>query len=151
MQQLQLLCVVFSSTGTRVSTDAPKELLKHIVTLSSLHEPGRTATMWPNLLLRTIWWTAQLLHPCHSWHVKATPILIRLICCLLVECMTEGVSQEGESSSACICQTHLTQSTAQEALIEALTHVDADELRVAIQTLEVDKQSRFLPRLDNGV
>lgn len=136
---------------TRVSTDASKELLKHIVNLSSLHEPGRSSTMWPNLLLRTIWWTAQLLHPCHSWHIKATPILIRSICCILVECMTEGVSLEGESSYACTYQTHLTQSIAQEALFEALTHVDADELRVAIQTLEVDKQSRFLPKLDNGV
>lgn len=48
--------------------------------------------------------------------------------------MTEGVSLE-----------------AQEALFEALTHVDADELRVAIQTLEVDKQSRFLPKLDNAI
>lgn len=46
---------------------------------------------------------------------------------------------------------HISQPTAQEALLEALTHVDADELRVAIQTLEVDKQSRFLPKLDNGV
>jgi hypothetical protein len=65
--------------------------------------------------------------------------------------MTEGVSLEGESRYACTYQTHITHSTAQEALLEALTHVDADELRVAIQTLEVDKQSRFLPKLDNGV
>jgi len=65
--------------------------------------------------------------------------------------MTEGVSLEGESRYTCTHQTHLTRSTAQEALIEALTHVDADELRVAIQILEADKQSRFLPKLDNGV
>ncbi len=65
--------------------------------------------------------------------------------------MTEGVSLDGECRRACTYRTHLTQSTAQEALFEALTHVDADELRVAIQTLEVDKQSRFLPKLDNGV
>ncbi|KAF8507125.1 hypothetical protein F5888DRAFT_72856 [Russula emetica] len=109
---------------------AVTELLKLMVTLSSLHE----STMWPNLLFRTIWWTAQLLHPCHPWYIKATPVLIRSICCILVECMTEGVSLE-----------------AQEALFEALTHVDADELRVAIQTLEVDKQSRFLPKLDNAI
>jgi hypothetical protein len=70
---------------------------------------------------------------------------------MLVDCMTEGVSLEGESRYACTPRTHLTQPTAQEALLEALTHVDADELRVAIQTLEVDKQSRFLPKLDNGV
>lgn len=65
--------------------------------------------------------------------------------------MTEGVSVEGESRYTCTYQTHLTQSTAQETLIEALTHADADELRVAIQTLEVDKQSQFVPKLDNGV
>ena len=65
--------------------------------------------------------------------------------------MTGGVGLEGESRYACTYQRHLTRSTAQEALIEVLTHVDADELRVAIQTLEVDKQSRFLPKLDNGV
>ena len=65
--------------------------------------------------------------------------------------MTEGVSLEGKSIYASTYRTHLTQSTAQEALFEALTHVDADELRVAMQTLEIDKQTRFLPKLDNGV
>jgi hypothetical protein len=107
--------------------------------------------MWPNLLLRTIWWTAQLLHPFHPWHIKASPILIRSICCILVECMTEGVCLEGGSIYGSTYQIRLTRSTAQEALFEALIHVDADELRVAIQTLEVDRQSLFLPKLDNGV
>lgn len=130
----QRLLLRASKSSPSDAAIAVTELLKHIVALSSLHEPGRTSTMWPNLLLRTIWWTAQLLHPYHPWHVKTTPILIRSICCILVGCMTEGVSLE-----------------AQEALFETLTYVDADELRVAIQTLEMDKQSRFLPRLDNAI
>jgi hypothetical protein len=65
--------------------------------------------------------------------------------------MTEGVSLEGESRYACTYQTRLTQSIAEEVLFEALIHVDADELQIAIQTLEADKQSQFLPKLDNGV
>ncbi len=138
-------------TKTQIPTDAPKELLKHIITLSSLYEVGRTPTMWSTLLLRTVWWTAQLLHPCHSWHIKATSAFIRLICCILVECMTEGVSLEGESRCADTYQIHLTHPTAQEALVEALTHVDANELRVALQALEVDKQSQFLPKLEKSV
>ena len=107
--------------------------------------------MWSNLLLRSCWWTAQLLDPCHSWHIKAAPILVRSICCILVECMIEGASLEGGCRYAPTYQTHISHLTAQEALIEALTHVDADELQVAIKTLEDNKQSRFLPVLDNGV
>jgi hypothetical protein len=40
---------------------------------------------------------------------------------------------------------------AREALIEALTHIDVDELQTAIQTLQYDKQSRFLPLLENSM
>ncbi|KAH9968988.1 hypothetical protein BC827DRAFT_302021 [Russula dissimulans] len=64
----------------------------------------------------------------------ATPILIRSICCIFVQCMIEDASME-----------------AQEALVEALTHVDVDELEAVIQTMQNDKQSRFLPVLDNSI
>jgi hypothetical protein len=107
--------------------------------------------MWSTLLLRTCWWTAQLLDPCHSWHIKATSTLIRSICCIFVECTIGNIYLEGESRCACTYRAHLTHPTAREALIEALTHVDTDELQAAVQSLEDDKQSRFLPMLDNGV
>ena len=42
-------------------------------------------------------------------------------------------------------------SVAQEALIEALTHIDVDELQAVIQTLQYDKQSRFLLSLANSM
>jgi hypothetical protein len=61
------------------------------------------------------------------------------------------MSLEGGNKYACPYRTYLTHPTVQEALVEALTHVDADELQVAIQALADDKQSRFLPVLDNGV
>jgi hypothetical protein len=65
--------------------------------------------------------------------------------------MVEGVSIEGECRYTCPYRTYLTHSTVQEALIEALTQVDADELQAAIRALEDDRQSRFLLVLDNGV
>jgi len=65
--------------------------------------------------------------------------------------MIEDVSLEGERRQAWILRAHLTHPAAREALIEALTHVDVDELQVAIQTMQNDKQSRFLPMLDNSV
>jgi hypothetical protein len=46
---------------------------------------------------------------------------------------------------------HLTDQIAREALIEGLTHIDVDELQAAIETLRHDKQSRFLPLLENSM
>ena len=62
--------------------------------------------------------------------------------------MTKAVSLEGGSRYTRALRVHLTYHIAREALVEALTHIDMDELQVAIQTLQHDKQSRFLPMLE---
>ena len=64
--------------------------------------------------------------------------------------MIKAVSLEGESRHARTLGVHLTQKIAREALVEALTHIDVDEIQVAIQTLQRDKQSRFLPMLETS-
>jgi len=106
--------------------------------------------MWLNLLHRSCWLAAQLLNPYHSLHVKATPVLIQSMCCIFIECTIKAVSLEGESRYARTLWVHLTHQIAREALVEALAHIDVDELQVAIQTLQHDKQSRFLPTLETS-
>ncbi|KAF8481155.1 hypothetical protein DFH94DRAFT_738363 [Russula ochroleuca] len=74
----QRLLLRASETSSSDASFVITELL-HNVTLSSLHDPGKTSTMWSNLLLRTCWWTAQLidlLYSCrmHDWkHVLRGP------------------------------------------------------------------------------
>ena len=139
------------ATNAQALIDLPKQLLNHIVSSPLREELGSTSAMWMNLLHRSCWLTAQLLNPCHSWQVKATPTLIKSMCCIFVKCAIEGVSLEGESGYTRTFCLHLTDQIAQEALIEALTHIDVDELQAAIQTLQYDKQSRFLPLLENSM
>jgi hypothetical protein len=141
----------FIATNAQALTDVPKQLLNHIATSPSCEELGSTSAMWTNLLHRSCWLTAQLLNPCHSWQVKATATLIKSMCCIFVKCAIEGVSLDGESGCALTFCLHLTDPIAREALIEALTHIDVDELQAAIQTLQYDKQSRFLPLLENSM
>jgi hypothetical protein len=74
------------------------------------------------------------------------------MCCIFVSCMVGSVSLDGESNCALIFPGATNHPpTAREVIIEALTHVSVDELQAAIQTLQEERQSRFLPMLDNSV
>ncbi|KAI0304910.1 hypothetical protein BC826DRAFT_23029 [Russula brevipes] len=127
-------CTSLILTSTQTPTDALKQVMDHISQCSSLQKVEGTSTMCSDLSLRTCWLAAQLLNPCHSWHVAATPNLIKSMCCTFIKCMIEGGNLE-----------------AREALIEGLTHVAVDELRAVIQTLQDDKQSRFFYMFDNMI
>ncbi|KAI0307781.1 hypothetical protein B0F90DRAFT_1677198 [Multifurca ochricompacta] len=107
------------------------QLLNFIATVPPYQKFGGNSPMWLNLLLRTCWSTAKLIDPFHFWHAAATPILTKSMCCILVDCMAEGTGLE-----------------AQEAIIEALTHVDVDQFHAAIRALQ---QSRFFSTLDNTI
>ena len=108
--------------------------------------------MWSNLLLRSCWITAQLLDPYHPWHVMATPTLVKSMCCIFVRCTIDGSSVEGKSRAARINLVHwLKCLAAQDAIIEALTHVDVGGLQDIIERLLDDKHSEFLLMLDSGM
>ena len=97
--RLQSQCVPSSYKHTS-SNNASKQLLNHIATLPLIQNFESTPTIWSILLFRTCWLTAQLLDPSHSWHVTATPALLKAMCCIFLSCMVGSVSLDGESNHA---------------------------------------------------
>ncbi|KAH9175329.1 hypothetical protein EDB89DRAFT_353704 [Lactarius sanguifluus] len=122
-----------SKSSSRDAAIAITQLLSYVATSPWPPKSGITA-VWSELLLRSCWLAAQLLDPYHSWHVVATPTLMKSMCCIFVRCMIDRSSIE-----------------AQDAIIEALTHVDVGGLQGIIERLLDDKHSGFLLMLNSGV
>ncbi|KAH8998944.1 hypothetical protein EDB86DRAFT_790333 [Lactarius hatsudake] len=123
-----------SKSGSRDAAIAITQLLSYVATSPWPPKSGSTPVVWSDLLLRSCWLAAQLLDPYHSWHVVATPTLIKSMCCIFVRCMIDRSSIE-----------------AQDAIIEALTQVDVGGLQGIIERLLDDKHSEFLLMLNSGV
>ncbi|KAI9460904.1 hypothetical protein BJY52DRAFT_238446 [Lactarius psammicola] len=123
-----------SKSGSRDAAIAMTQLLSYVATSPWPPKSGSTSAVWSNLLLRSCWLMAQLLDPYHSWHVTATPALIKSMCRIFVRCMIDESSIE-----------------AQDTIIEALTHVDVSGLQDIIERLLNDKHSEFLLMLDSAL
>ncbi|KAH9064247.1 hypothetical protein EDB87DRAFT_1393709 [Lactarius vividus] len=123
-----------SKSGSRDAAIAITQLLNYVATSPWPPKSGSTPAVWSDLLLRSCWLAAQLLDPYHSWHVMATPTLMKSMCCIFVRCMIDRSSIE-----------------AQDAIIEALTHVDVGGLQGIIERLLDDKRSGFLLMLNSGM
>ncbi|KAH9042393.1 hypothetical protein EDB84DRAFT_913523 [Lactarius hengduanensis] len=123
-----------SRSGSRDAAIAITQLLSYVATSSWPPKSGSAPAVWSDLLLRSCWSAAQLLDPYHSWHVVATPTLMKSMCCIFVRCMIDRSNIE-----------------AQDAIIEALTHVDVGGLQGIIERLLDDRHSEFLLMLNSGV
>ncbi|KAF8271420.1 hypothetical protein EI94DRAFT_582509 [Lactarius quietus] len=122
-----------SKSGSRDAAIAITQLLSYVATSPWPSESESTSPAWSNLLLRSCWLTAQLLDPYHSWHVAATPTLMKSLCCIFVRCMMDRSRMD-----------------VQDAIIGALTHVDVSGLQDTIERLLDDKHSEFLLMLEGA-
>lgn len=125
-----------SKSGSRDAAIAITQLLGYIATSPWPPKSGNALALWSNLLLRSCWLTAQLLDPYHSWHVTATPTLMKSLCCIFVRCVMDEYGPSIEI---------------QDAIVEALTHVDVSGLQDTIERLLDNKHSEFRPMLESGM